>query len=130
MKDVEIEKGKSLLHQKNQKEDKEIIPLELMEDNFERSGDQFKEIVDDVFQCMVKQQEGLNRKIQEEMVALYQLMEATMIENVSQTTEGPTKRKTRLVEERPTLSHALEVTQERGMVKLAPGVISFPSVEM
>jgi hypothetical protein len=84
-----------------------------MEDDFERFGEKVKEITDDMFQCMVEKQEGLNRNIHEEMIALHQLMEATRIETVQQTTEGPTTSTTRPVEERPTVSHALEVTGEQ-----------------
>jgi hypothetical protein len=89
-------------HRKKWKEDKEMSPLALMEDDFERFGEQVKEIIDDVFQCMVEQQEGLNKKIQEEMTALHQLMEATRITTVQQTTEGPMTSTTRPVEARPT----------------------------
>jgi polyhydroxyalkanoate synthesis regulator phasin len=51
----------------------------LMEDDLEKIGDQVKEVMDDVFQCMTQQQEEMNRNMQEKMVELCQMLEATRI---------------------------------------------------
>jgi hypothetical protein len=79
------------------KANKEMSPLALTKDDFERFGEQFKEIIDDVFHCMVEHQEGMNRKIREEMAALHQLMEETKITSAQQTIEGPMTSTKRLV---------------------------------
>jgi hypothetical protein len=62
--------------------EKEMSPLELMEDEFNRFGEKVKDITKDVFQCMVDNQEGLRKKIKEEMTTLHQLMEETRITTV------------------------------------------------
>jgi hypothetical protein len=81
-----------------------------MEDNFERFGEQVKDITDDMFQRAIQQQEGLNKNLQEEMNALLQLMEVKRIIVVQQGTGGPKKIKKRFEEEISLVPHTLKVT--------------------
>jgi polyhydroxyalkanoate synthesis regulator phasin len=51
----------------------------LTEDDLEKIGDQVKEVIDDVFQCVEQQQEEMNIKMQEKMVELCHMLETTRI---------------------------------------------------
>jgi hypothetical protein len=59
-----------------------------------------------------REERRMNINIQEEMITLRQLMEATRIAVAQQTTEGPMTSTTRPVEARLVVSHALEVMGE------------------
>jgi hypothetical protein len=58
---------------------KEVAIQALTEEYLEKIGDQVKEVIDDVFQHATQQQEEMNRCMQEQMVELRQLLEATNI---------------------------------------------------
>jgi hypothetical protein len=58
---------------------KEVAIQALTEEYLEKIGDQVKEVTDDAFQHATQQQEEMHKHMQEKMVELHQLLEATNI---------------------------------------------------
>jgi hypothetical protein len=76
----------------------------LTEEDWEKIGDQVKEVTDDAFQHVTHQEEEMHIQMQEQMVELRQLLEATNIVSAPQTKDEHTTSTTNNGEARPTNS--------------------------